>query len=295
LKEAYPTYTNIELRKKLDDSAIDVGTPGKDIYTGYGLVQAPLEAQPEVPRLFTIFESEYLYQAPHASMKTFYGLAPQSLNYVNSVGGWYKVKTWIGDMWVKPKYFMEGQPQQGNGSLMINKKIPLYNVPNANTSPVTTITPQTVNYVEKYFGWYHIKTWMGLKWIFIDYPAEITPIGEQLKVNNQIRLYESATSYVTKVDITPQTLTAFEKWNDWYHIYTWLGPKWVYGPALVFGKDIIKQNQIVHLTKITAFYAQPNSWLPAYSSLGPQNVNSYERWNDWYHINTWVGPMWIKP
>lgn len=41
LKNAYPTLTNVELREKLQQSAIDLGFPGKDSFYGYGLAQVP--------------------------------------------------------------------------------------------------------------------------------------------------------------------------------------------------------------------------------------------------------------
>ncbi|MDG5786696.1 S8 family serine peptidase [Evansella sp. AB-P1] len=41
LLEAKPTLNNIEIRKLLLETALDLGLPGKDQYFGYGLVQAP--------------------------------------------------------------------------------------------------------------------------------------------------------------------------------------------------------------------------------------------------------------
>jgi len=40
LKQKYPTYTNIQLRSLLDKNILDLGTPGKDTFFGYGLIQA---------------------------------------------------------------------------------------------------------------------------------------------------------------------------------------------------------------------------------------------------------------
>lgn len=41
LKQANPTLTNIQIREKLDSSAIDLGVKGKDALYGFGLIQAP--------------------------------------------------------------------------------------------------------------------------------------------------------------------------------------------------------------------------------------------------------------
>jgi len=47
-KEQYPERTNIELRQMLRDRALDLGTPGKDPWYGYGLVQAVSNQPPEL-------------------------------------------------------------------------------------------------------------------------------------------------------------------------------------------------------------------------------------------------------
>ncbi|RFB17473.1 hypothetical protein DZB84_10450 [Bacillus sp. HNG] len=61
MKNAYPTLSQTSLREQLHQSAIDLGTPGKDSFYGYGLVQAPLEEKiterPEEP----IFKTGWQY------------------------------------------------------------------------------------------------------------------------------------------------------------------------------------------------------------------------------------------
>ena len=37
---AYPSWTNAEIRDALDTTALDLGDPGRDVYYGFGLVQA---------------------------------------------------------------------------------------------------------------------------------------------------------------------------------------------------------------------------------------------------------------
>jgi minor extracellular protease Epr len=45
LKQANPTLTNIQLREKLEKSALDLGIKGKDNLYGYGLIQGPFNNQ----------------------------------------------------------------------------------------------------------------------------------------------------------------------------------------------------------------------------------------------------------
>ncbi|SDZ55460.1 minor extracellular protease Epr [Evansella caseinilytica] len=49
LMEAYPEMQRDELRTTLRDTSLDLGVAGKDIYFGYGLVQAPSKLFQEVP------------------------------------------------------------------------------------------------------------------------------------------------------------------------------------------------------------------------------------------------------
>nr|WP_161974893.1 S8 family peptidase [Bacillus timonensis] len=49
LKQAYPTLSHIELREKLQTTALDLGTPGRDTFFGYGLAQAPTESIEAIP------------------------------------------------------------------------------------------------------------------------------------------------------------------------------------------------------------------------------------------------------
>lgn len=44
LKEAYPHLSHVELRRMLQESALDLGTPGRGSLFGYGLIQAPIHA-----------------------------------------------------------------------------------------------------------------------------------------------------------------------------------------------------------------------------------------------------------
>lgn len=44
MKQANPTFTNIQLRKNLVESTQDLGVAGKDSFFGYGLVKAPVTA-----------------------------------------------------------------------------------------------------------------------------------------------------------------------------------------------------------------------------------------------------------
>jgi minor extracellular protease Epr len=45
LKQAFPTLSNTELRLKLQEAVVDLGSAGKDSWYGYGLIQAPYKQE----------------------------------------------------------------------------------------------------------------------------------------------------------------------------------------------------------------------------------------------------------
>jgi minor extracellular protease Epr len=67
LKQAYPTLSNTELRNKLQETVIDLGSVGIDSWFGYGFIQAPKEqkaisepiiSQPQVLETKTIISTD---------------------------------------------------------------------------------------------------------------------------------------------------------------------------------------------------------------------------------------------
>lgn len=70
IKQANPTLTASELRTKLKESVVDLGTTGRDAWFGYGLIQAPKSggttviSQPVIQQIkTTVFTNKYTYLA----------------------------------------------------------------------------------------------------------------------------------------------------------------------------------------------------------------------------------------
>jgi subtilisin family serine protease len=60
LKQAYPDLSNTELRQKLQESVIDLGSSGKDTWYGYGLIQAPVKdiTEPSLKQTSTFISTD---------------------------------------------------------------------------------------------------------------------------------------------------------------------------------------------------------------------------------------------
>jgi hypothetical protein len=104
-------------------------------------------------------------------------------------------------------------------------------------SDAKLIPPQKVFALEKtQYGIYHVRSQDGdTFWINPDYaqPFGAEKINESLdlKVETILHLFPTM-PFPTFGVLTPQKVTAFEKWTDpqgkrWYHIHTWTGDMWV--------------------------------------------------------------------
>lgn len=94
LKQANPTYTNAQLRALLQQSAIDLGTAGRDSKYGYGLIQAPTQAS---TKYYTVtFNSNggtaISSIVVEENTKITAPANPTKTNY--TFGGWYKDNTY---------------------------------------------------------------------------------------------------------------------------------------------------------------------------------------------------------
>ncbi|TFB14215.1 gamma-D-glutamyl-meso-diaminopimelate peptidase [Filobacillus milosensis] len=94
----------------------------------------------------------------------------------------------------------------------------------------SALSPQAVSVTAKKGNWLQINTWAGGLWIQ-DSLAKASPkkeVNERITLEYKAALhtipteYSKATSY-----LSPQTVNAVAKWEDWYLIKTWMGEYWV--------------------------------------------------------------------
>lgn len=180
-------------------------------------------------------------------------------------------------------------------TIQLTTQTDMFTQPTTSSVRRGSLSPQRVNVLEVRNDWYLIQTWLGPLWInpsgVLSGSAE-THV-ETMFVTSNTNLYTSPTASSRTSSISPQNVTTLRKWGDWYEINTWLGPMWI-NPTAPLSGGITRVNEPIQLTQTTRIFASPLDTNHR-SSLGVQRVTATHQWNDWYRINTWLGPMWIKP
>ncbi|WP_078429747.1 M14 family zinc carboxypeptidase [Alkalihalobacterium alkalinitrilicum] len=239
------------------------------------------------------------------------GFTPEICSYIPEnryAGSHQAILNCINDAWDRNKSIglfiaNEGHKLWANKTSNINEKITLlettrmYNQPLEQTRIAAKINPQAVTAFQRQGSWYRINTWLGPKWIK---PTNAI-VGEIQAVDKEVRLTENAylhnqplaSSRRSEV-LRPQTVRAFEEWNGWYRINTWVGPKWIRPNNAIVG-EVKQVDETIRLSEDTRLHNLPSTNHRRSEIIRPQTVRAFEEWNGWYHINTWVGPKWIKP
>lgn len=125
-------------------------------------------------------------------------------------------------------------------------------------------------------------------------------IGEE--VNRNIKLYKQTdiynlpnTNYYTGTSLAPQTVTVVREGEKgtllegWYEIKTWLGYRWIKPSEY---EELI--NQKITVFSNTTLYSDKNK-TTSYGSITPQTVTAVKKSGNWFEVNTYLGPKWIKP
>lgn len=198
----------------------------------------------------TLLWDAYLYTQPVVSARTEAVLSSQTV-HANAVfdspfslySSSYRIETsWLGQMW------LAANPNMLINMELVNQDMELptetlymeaYDTANRMQRPsdAKLIPPQRVFAMEKTEeGVYHVRSRDGSEfWIHPDYaqPAGTEKVKESIEVKKSTGLYLFPTAPSLKFGmISPQTVSAFEKWADadgklWYHISTWAGDMWI--------------------------------------------------------------------
>lgn len=196
-------------------------------WIGQKWIEVAESTSPEEKELIskiTLLDITKLYSSADARQKAVSSLAPQTVTVVGQKGNWFKIKTWIGDKWIKPERYL----------VSVDKKIKLAEIENIYRQPASTekavdaLSPQTVTVIAGIpgTGWYQIKTWLGPMWIL---PKEA--INQSIKLNSITNIYNHPNlGEKPYSSLAPQMVKAIYKIGNtgWYQINTWVGPKWIF-------------------------------------------------------------------
>jgi len=126
--------------------------------------------------------SFYTYSEPNFTAKKVGSFSPQTVNIIEkNENNWALITTYSGDSWV----------YLNRNLLFVDRRMGIFeNI--ADEEPITTIAPQTVEVLEYRENRLLISTWLGPKWIDLNYKHEpsIKDIKDFMsKYNNNISVY----------------------------------------------------------------------------------------------------------
>lgn len=152
------------------------------------------------------------------------------------------------------KYTVEAEPEAKPVSsyplekvdvrLTLTQNAKLYKKAGADPTPYV-LAPQIVQAVEKQADWYRVKTWAGDLWIKSNQTivGDILPVEKKVTIGKTVPIFEHPfTTSSKKGSLSPQTVIAFEEWNGWYRIHSWIGDVWFNGKSgAVTVEDVVKE------------------------------------------------------
>lgn len=210
-------------------------------------------------------------------------IAPQTVQSVEEVDGWYKIKTWLGYKWVKPTNMTILTKEY-----TLQNKTLLYNENKVGGKAYDFINPQTVKVLGTYGEWKNIQTWIGPKWI-LPIEGNITTKNEAKFLGQRVFLYEQPTTNMkTTFSVNPQKIIILEELNKnneiWYRVQTWIGPMWIKGNEYT-------NKYTVELNRWTIFN---NGTKPVETTKGFNDMLSWVHANGGRHVYVPEGIYLIK-
>jgi len=295
-KNAYPKETADNIIKLMYEGTIDVESTGKDNLTGRGLIQAPMAntlTPVEYNKKITTFEPYYLYNLPNEQAKTSNKVNEQILQAISKEGDYVLIKTWLGDKYIKPKLYLDGEKIKTTKKIKLTKQTMLYNLPFEEYKLKQSLGPQMVYSTEEINGWYVVHTWLGDKYIKPN-DAVVENYVEKLRLTYYTDLLSEPNSKsMIGARLNPQTVTTIDKMGSYYLINTWLGPRWIEPKYPIVG-DIEPFTEKIILTQSKDLYEVPYDTMKTGARLAAnQVVTPTEKWGKWVLINTWLGDKWI--
>ncbi|PLR75939.1 hypothetical protein CU633_18300 [Bacillus sp. V3-13] len=298
LKESNPLSTQEELRTILNLTTKDLGTAGKDNFFGHGLISFPNVTPVNTPDSFDAVATDInvnLSWSPVHNAKSYTLLRDGKTIYNGALTNFldeevvastnYQYTIYANDAYSKSLASQLTVDTKTRKQLSLRTITPLYNNI-GDVSPISYLSPQTIYYFENSGNWYKIHSWLGDKWIQIqDYPMitfiENTPMYDLPNNNAKIQGY-----------IGPQSVKSVGMFENWFLIETWLGDKWVKKENVIYGL-VNKNTETIRYDDITGLYNSPFSHSNPIQYISPQSIVSFESWNGWYHVHTWLGDKWV--
>ncbi|NQX59983.1 hypothetical protein [Paenibacillus qinlingensis] len=253
------------------------------------------------PAFVTTLEETALYDLPREDSAIVGLLSPQTLQEVSHIEtvekGWIQVHTWLGEKWIHPNEFVEGEVRKYDQpkTMLIETEQVFYDFPlghGRKPQSIGVLAPQVVVATGDFFGegtsLVSIETWLGKKWIRPGHFVE--PNSGTIKFNNAFDIYDDTFSHQATGRLDPQNVDVIAKDDFWYYVKTDIGMKWV-----VPTEPIEKEIKLQFKTPLfrTIFHRSGEE----IGELTPQTVHAFEKLkgsNVHYRIKSdWLGDAWI--
>lgn len=194
---------------------------------------------------------EFLYDESSEQGKTPNTISPQPLKSMGTYHGYYRIQTWLGYKWIKPKYKLVPYYIPMNEDISLNATTPIFDAPEANAKVTGYLSaPQSVLAFERINrDWFHIQTWLGEQWINPSYSLskDVQTRNETIELKGNTPIYEFPNRKAKVLGtLAPQVVSAFESGSGWHHIHSsWLGDVWIYASDPAADPEMYKPPAVV--------------------------------------------------
>lgn len=254
-----------------------------------------------------------LFHKKDFNSKTGHVINPQTLIAVEKDGGWYKIKTTIGDkyIWNSSNSIQEMKGVPFAKTIVLQTNTPTYSKPFSTYKTTTQLKPQKIQATEKWGNYYKVKTAAGNTFIYLTNPTietvvskpNVSPVTKTVgTTKNTSSLYEIPKGGVpvlavipkgTKVEILSKNAT-FAKVS--YGNQT--GFVYLVNLNLATEKvnDVagVKGNFAGYIAKTSSLYTNATDTSITSTKINPQGVTITERKGDFLQINTAQGDRWVN-
>ncbi|MEJ1517956.1 L,D-transpeptidase family protein [Bacillus cereus] len=180
-------------------------------------------------KVITTLNTSKLYTSPSFKKYTGTTLDAQSVQAYEKAGNFIKVKTWMGPKWAYVTEYIEGKEVRVDKNITTLETTNVRKKPFSDSTVIKALPPQTIFAYKKVGSWYKVKTSDGPYYISSHKVVEgiKSKFEKEIVLKNKKPVYENIFDKKPITILSPQSVEAFERIGNYYHIYTSAGTAWV--------------------------------------------------------------------
>jgi hypothetical protein len=261
----------------------------------------------------TIFQ-EWPYNEPGLYPSNPQPLSPQEVQVTGILADWYRIQTEFGEQWLyRPRFMGEIKEEPVQLTMGLTRQEQLYTIPYVQQA-AETLDPQTIQVIGQWdtgemayrfreIIWYKIHTAQGDRWFLPrNELIHIQPSDMQIDLPTGAYGSDSPETDEGKIWFEPGSVKTYEQWNDWYHVHTASGYKWInpeqalrkrpLGTTPAHGKFLITQDTATYNAPSPASLAHPKGF---YAAQEIETIAKWTAWDglEWYLFQGYDGDLWV--